>query len=53
MDQSPLILVADDDVTTRRILEGLLGSLGNRLLLAEDGVKAIEMINTSRPDLVT
>jgi putative two-component system response regulator len=52
MDQTPLILVADDDITTRRMLEGLLGSLGYRLLLAEDGVKAIEMINTSRPDLV-
>jgi putative two-component system response regulator len=52
MDQSPLILVAVHDIVSRKILEGLLGNSGYRLLLAEDGVKAIEAVNAYNPDLV-
>lgn len=48
----PTVLVVDDDEDSRRILMYGLGSAGYRVLLAENGARAIEICRTVRPNLV-
>ncbi|MEC5127327.1 ATP-binding protein [Verrucomicrobiales bacterium BCK34] len=47
-----LILVADDNAVNRDFMIELFGSTHHRLLVAEDGAAAIELIRKEQPDLV-
>jgi PleD family two-component response regulator len=46
------ILVADDTDTDRMILESILRKEGHEVILARDGVEAVAVYETSRPDIV-
>lgn len=46
------ILVVDDHPDNREFLVTLLEYVGHRLLEADDGVKALEVVHTEHPDLV-
>jgi twitching motility two-component system response regulator PilH len=46
------VLVADDDERQRSLAENLLQRAGYNVLLAGDGMEALEMIRDSHPDLV-
>jgi len=46
------ILVVDDELGIRKSLEGALKDEGYRVLLAETGQQALEMIASEKPDLV-
>lgn len=46
------ILVVDDHPDNREFLVTLLAYAGHRLLEADDGVKALEVMHTEHPDLV-
>ncbi len=46
------ILVAEDDRNQRRLIEAALTREGYRVLTAEDGDKALELMDTERVDLV-
>ena len=48
-DETPLILVADDDMMIRVMARARLESLGFSLVEAEDGAQALELIQTVRP----
>ena len=46
------ILVADDDPLTREMLRTILMRADYDVILAEDGLRAVEMAETDQPDLV-
>lgn len=46
------VLVVDDTASNRQILAAYLGKMGARVLQAEDGVRAVEMFDRHRPDVV-
>jgi len=46
------VLVADDDVTNRLLLEAILRKEGYDVIHAEDGREAVEVFERERPDLV-
>jgi two-component system alkaline phosphatase synthesis response regulator PhoP len=46
------ILVVDDDVNMRSVLEYRLEKDGHSVLLAGDGAHALELVRKERPDLV-
>ena len=46
------ILIVDDDPAVREVLEEYLGDLGYRVLVADSGKAAIDVMTTSPPDLV-
>ncbi len=46
------VLVADDDVTNRLLLEAILHKEGYDVIHAEDGREAVEVFERERPDLV-
>src|SRR5687767_10998723 len=46
------ILVVDDSITIRRVVERALTSAGFEVMLAEDGRDALERASASPPDLV-
>jgi diguanylate cyclase (GGDEF)-like protein len=48
----PLILVADDDGTHRRVLKDILEQTGFRVVLAENGKIALEQFGKTHPDVV-
>lgn len=48
----PLVLVADDEPTTRLVATRLLEKLGCGFLVAADGQEALKMVREARPDLV-
>ena len=50
--QVPLVLVVDDSITVRRVTQRLLQREGYRVVLAVDGVQALERLRTERPALV-
>jgi two-component system response regulator AtoC len=52
MTNSETILVADDDRTIRRNLVRLLEAEGFRTLAAEDGNRALALIQADEPDAV-
>jgi DNA-binding response OmpR family regulator len=43
------LVVADDDPVTRRLLEGVLGQLGFDIVLAKDGIQALEILTSADP----
>ena len=46
------ILVAEDSITSRTLLKGILESAGYRVLTAVDGIDAFTILRTETPDLV-
>jgi diguanylate cyclase (GGDEF)-like protein/PAS domain S-box-containing protein len=48
----PLVLIVDDDVFMRGMLQNLLESQGYRVIEAQDGIKAIEEFQRYSPDLI-
>lgn len=51
-DPPPVILVVDDSLTMRRVTARLLTRAGYRVLVARDGVDAVQQIEEITPDLV-
>ena len=50
--QTPLILVVDDSITVRRVTQRMLLREGFRVVLAVDGLQAIEKLNQEIPAVV-
>ena len=48
----PLILSIDDDADIRRLIEQILLNNGYEVITAESGKKALQLINTLKPDLI-
>jgi CheY-like chemotaxis protein len=48
----PLVLVADDDQSIRRVATMILDGMGYGVLVARDGAEAIELCRSHKPDLV-
>ena len=46
------VLVVDDDPTVQEVVARYLTRAGHDVLLAGDGVQALELVASSRPDLV-
>jgi two-component system response regulator YesN len=46
------ILIADDNVAQRRFLQLLLAMDGHNIIVVEDGLEALEYLQTHSPDLV-
>jgi chemosensory pili system protein ChpA (sensor histidine kinase/response regulator) len=46
---APLVLVVDDSLTVRRVTQRLLAREGYRVVLAKDGVEALEKLAEERP----
>ena len=46
-----LVLVVDDEPTLRRVLQRTLGRAGYRVLLAQDGVEALEIYQQHRQEI--
>ena len=50
--QTPLVLVVDDSITVRRVTQRMLQREGFRVVLAVDGLHAIEKLNLEIPAIV-
>ena len=50
--EGPLVLVVEDEATIRRALEINLSAHGYRVVLAADGVEALQLAGRQHPDLV-
>jgi chemosensory pili system protein ChpA (sensor histidine kinase/response regulator) len=50
--QAPLVLVVDDSITMRRVLQRLLQREGYRVSLAADGRQALDSLRLEKPKLV-
>ena len=48
----PLVLVVDDSITVRRVTQRLLQREGYRVVLAADGLQALERLQDERPAVV-
>ncbi|MGH8853184.1 MAG: hybrid sensor histidine kinase/response regulator, partial [Telluria sp.] len=48
----PAIMVVDDSITVRRVTQRLLEREGYQVMLAKDGVDALEQMALARPDLM-
>ena len=48
----PLVLVVDDSLTVRRVTQRLLAREGYRVILAKDGLEALESLAQERPTVV-
>jgi twitching motility two-component system response regulator PilH len=48
----PTVVVADDSPTLRRILSSVLSKEGFDIVLAEDGVSAVQQVFSTMPDLI-
>jgi chemosensory pili system protein ChpA (sensor histidine kinase/response regulator) len=48
----PLVLVVDDSLTVRRVTQRLLAREGYRVVLAKDGMEALERLAEERPRIV-
>jgi two-component system KDP operon response regulator KdpE len=52
MRARPLLLVVEDEIRVSRYLRSSLQMLGYDVLVAEDGVKALELVQGNTPDLM-
>src|SRR5207248_7617754 len=52
MRESPLILTVEDEPRISRYLRSSLQMAGYDVLVAPDGIKALELVQENRPDLV-
>ncbi len=50
--QAPLVMVVDDSLTVRRVTQRLLQREGYRVVLAKDGLDALERLAEGLPELV-
>ena len=50
--QAPLILVIDDNTTTRKVVEGHLAQAGYRVVLASDADRGVELAKSVQPDVI-
>ncbi|RTL33894.1 MAG: response regulator [Burkholderiales bacterium] len=50
--QAPLVLVVDDSLTVRKVTQRLLSREGYRVMLAKDGLEALELLAQERPAVV-
>ena len=50
--QIPLVMVVDDSITVRRVTQRLLQREGFRVVLAADGLQALERLQDERPAVV-
>ena len=50
--QTPLIMVVDDSITVRRVTQRLLKREGYRVVMAADGLQALERLQDERPTVV-
>jgi chemosensory pili system protein ChpA (sensor histidine kinase/response regulator) len=50
--RAPLVLVVDDSLTVRRVTQRLLQREGYRVVLAKDGLEALERLAEERPAVV-
>ena len=50
--QIPLIMVVDDSITVRRVTQRLLQREGYRVVMAADGLQALERLQEERPAVV-
>ena len=50
--QIPLVMVVDDSITVRRVTQRLLQREGYRVVLAADGLQALERLQEERPSVV-
>lgn len=51
-DKQVTVVVADDSPTLRRIVSGVLSAAGFDVVLAEDGVQAVQAVFRTMPDVV-
>ncbi len=51
MDKKPLILLAEDEVTLAKMYQTKFGMEGFEVVHAEDGVKAVEILEKTVPDI--
>jgi chemosensory pili system protein ChpA (sensor histidine kinase/response regulator) len=51
-DLAPLVLVVDDSLTVRRVTQRLLTREGYRVVVAKDGLDALERLGEERPTVV-
>ena len=49
---APLVLVVDDSLTVRRVTQRLLVREGYRVVLAKDGLEALEVLSDEKPRVV-
>jgi DNA-binding response OmpR family regulator len=50
--REPIVLIVDDEERLRELLRGYLAQAGFSVLLAEDGLQALELARAHRPDLL-
>jgi chemosensory pili system protein ChpA (sensor histidine kinase/response regulator) len=50
--RAPLVLVVDDSLTVRRVTQRLLAREGYRVVLAKDGLEALERLAEERPTVL-
>ena len=50
--QTPLVMVVDDSITVRRVTQRLLKREGYRVVLANDGLQALERLKEEKPTVV-
>jgi len=52
MENSPLILVADDDLWQQKLIEVTLSGMGYRIITAADGETALSQVSRHMPDVI-
>lgn len=52
VNQVPLVLVVDDSITVRRVTQRLLKREGFRVVMAADGLQALERLQEEKPSVV-
>ncbi len=50
--QAPLVMVVDDSLTVRRVTQRLLAREGYRVVLAKDGMEALELLGGELPAVI-
>ncbi len=50
--QSPTILLVEDNLHNRKIFQGVLSHAGFKVVEAEDGGRALQLVNSEKPDLI-
>ncbi len=50
--QAPLVMVVDDSITVRRVTQRLLKREGYRVVMAADGLQALERLQDEKPTVV-
>jgi chemosensory pili system protein ChpA (sensor histidine kinase/response regulator) len=50
--REPTVMITDDSLTVRRVTQRLMQRNGYRVLLAKDGLDALELLQTETPDVM-